>query len=241
MPNTDRKQRQFESRERDILAAALALCSTPEWEKVTIGQIAKRAEVGKGTLYSHFASKDELLFRLMMMFYQGLLERLRGQTPSVLSPEQLRLAIERALDYYGEHKDYRYVVEYCQRCDFKERADPGWKSDFLQLDRAFMAWAEPILNAGMEQGLIERRPINELMLGIDATFKGAVSLMWAGPDWCPLGDQEVVIAAVTDFILSALMGRRQAGAATITPGSTALSADAVAEENSSETSSCRGK
>lgn len=34
-----------------------------DWQTVTIEQIAERAEIGKGTIYKHFKTKDEILYR----------------------------------------------------------------------------------------------------------------------------------------------------------------------------------
>ena len=127
MAQQDRKQRAFERREQDILTAALELCATPRWESVTVEQIAERAEVGKGTVYKHFSSKDELLFRLMMRFYRGLLRMLHDEIPEGDPPAQLRAAFGRALRYHIDHGEYRYVVEYCERIDFKLRAQPAWR------------------------------------------------------------------------------------------------------------------
>jgi AcrR family transcriptional regulator len=203
----DRKQREFQRREQGILSAALELCSTPEWESVTVEQIADRAEIGKGTVYKHFASKDELLFRLMMGFYQGLLQTLRQDMAQGSPLEQLRYAVERALRYHIEQSEYRYVVEYCQRIDFKERADPTWRDDFLKLDHAFQEWGGPIIEAGMASEQLQQRPLEQVMIGMHACFKGAVSMIWATRDWCPLGDNETVVAAVTDFMMAGLRGR----------------------------------
>ena len=75
----DRKQREFERREEDILDAALLLFSQPNWESVSIEKVAKQAQIGKGTVYKHFESKDELLFKLMLRFYQGMLVKLPFQ------------------------------------------------------------------------------------------------------------------------------------------------------------------
>jgi AcrR family transcriptional regulator len=202
-----RKQREFQRREHGILSAALGLCSTPEWESVTVEQIADRAEIGKGTVYKHFASKDELLFRLMMGFYQGLLQTLREDMAEGSPLEQFRYAVKRALRYHIEHSEYRYVVEYCERIDFKERADPAWRDDFLKLDRAFQEWGGPIIEAGMAAAQLQRRPLEQVMIGMYACFKGAVSMIWATRDWCPLGDNEMVVAAVTDFMMAGLKGR----------------------------------
>lgn len=207
MARQNRKQREFQRRERDILSAALDLCSTPKWESVTVEQIAERAEIGKGTVYKHFVSKDELLFRLMMGFYQGLLRMLREQMAQGGPLEKVRYAVERALRYHIEHREYRYVVEYCERIDFKERADPAWRGDFLELDRAFQEWGGPIIEAGMESGQFQRRSLEQVMLGMHACFKGAVAMIWSTRDWCPLGDDEAVVAAATDFMMAGLRGR----------------------------------
>ena len=60
---SERREREFQRREGEILDAALELFSADDWQSVTIDQIARRAEIGKGTVYLHFASKDEIYAR----------------------------------------------------------------------------------------------------------------------------------------------------------------------------------
>ncbi len=208
MARSDRKQRELDCREKEILDAALLLCSMPDWESVTVEQIATGADVSKGTVYNHFASKDELLFRLMIRFYHGLLVKLRDGLEEGAPREQFRSIIQRGLAYHATHPEYRYIVQYCERADFKERAAPGWRDDFLELDRAFQEWGGPMIERGMATGDFTQRPIQAVMLGIHASFKGAITLLWAGNDWCPAGgDTETIIPAVTDFIMAGLEGR----------------------------------
>lgn len=207
MSRIDRRQRDFERREQEIFDAALDLCSGPGIESVTMEQIAERAEVGKGTVYKHVASKDELLFRLMMRFYGGLLEDLREHTEGPSPLERFRVAVERALRYHLTHREYRFIVEYCERIDFKERARPEWRAAFHELDRAFDAWSSPLVEAGMANGAFERRPIPGVMIGMHACVLGAVKMLWAGANWCVHGDEHSIVPAVTDFVLSGLIGR----------------------------------
>ena len=206
---TDRKQREFERREEDILDAALKLFSGPGWEAVTIDQIAKKAEIGKGTVYKHFASKDELLFRLMLRFYHGLLMQLQQET---FGDEEVLTSFERifvlAFRYHLQHREYRYVVEYCNRIDFKERADETWHASFMELDKAFGEWGDPMLLSAMEQGLITKRPLKHISMGIHACFNGAIDMLWAGKDWCLHGGEVDIIESVTDFMMSGLVGRK---------------------------------
>lgn len=207
MARQDRRQREFERREQEILDAALVLCATAQFESVTVEQIAEGADVGKGTVYKHFASKDELLFRLMLRFYRGLLAELRMLPVEGPPLVQLGDVIEHALRYHLQNLQYRYVVEYCERIDFKERAEPDWRDDFLELDRAFAEWGTPLVEAGMASGTLVQWPVKDVLLGMNACFKGAVSLLWAGSDWCPLGgDRETVIRALRRFMLAALVG-----------------------------------
>lgn len=207
MARTDRKQRDFLRREQEILDAALALCSSADFESVTIEQIARRADIGKGTVYKHFVSKDELLFRLNMRFYHGLLEELQAQRAEGNPVEEFARRIGYALQYHVRHREYRYVVEYCARIDFMERAEPAWREDFLRLDRAFQEWGAPLIEEGMQAGLFARRPVERVLLGMHACFKGAVTMLWAGEQWTPQGgDLKTVSDAVGEFMLASLIG-----------------------------------
>jgi AcrR family transcriptional regulator len=49
-----------------ILAAAIALFSERGFESPTIEQIAASAEIGKGTVYNYFATKEEILVAFMV-------------------------------------------------------------------------------------------------------------------------------------------------------------------------------
>ena len=208
MGRTDRRQREFERREEEILDAALELLSQPNWESVTMEQIAKVADVGKGTVYKHFASKDELLFRLMMRFYQGLLQHLQHEFKEgddIL--QRFRHIFAFVFRYHLRRRAYRYIVEYCNRIDFKERADESWHASFLELDRAFGEWGDPMILSAMERGIIEKRPLSQIQIGMHACFDGAIGMLWAGKDWSSFGEEEEIIESVTDFMMSGLIGQ----------------------------------
>ena len=210
MARIDRKQREFERREEEILDAALALFSQPNWESVSIDKIAKATDIGKGTVYKHFASKDELLLRLMMRFYQGLLvdlqDNISHQEHNII--ERFRDIFQLAFRYHLQYREYRYIVEHCNRIDFKERADESWHERFTDLDKAFGEWADPMILAAMEQGQIAKRPLEQVNMGMKACFEGAIDMLWAGKDWCVYGDKEEIIESVTEFMLAGLVGRR---------------------------------
>jgi len=207
MVTTARKLREFERREEDIFDAALTLFSHPNWESVTIEQIAKLAEVGKGTVYKHISSKDELLFKLTIQFYRGLLQRFQLEdmdSDDVL--ETFRNIFKIAFQYHLDHAEYRYIVEYTNRIDFKERANESWHDAFWELDNAFSQWGDPMLIEAMEKGLISKRPLDHISIGMHACFDGTVNMLWAGKDWCSHGNKEEIIEAATEFMMNGLIG-----------------------------------
>ena len=68
----ERKEREFKRREKEILQAALRLFDGDDWQLVTIERIAQEAEIGKGTVYLHFPSKEDIYGRLALDFSRQL-------------------------------------------------------------------------------------------------------------------------------------------------------------------------
>lgn len=68
MKNMDGFEKRREQKKRDILNAALALFMKYGLQKVSITEIAKKANVSQVTIYNYFESKDNLV-RLVFKFY----------------------------------------------------------------------------------------------------------------------------------------------------------------------------
>src|SRR5438309_2310487 len=78
----ERREREFKQREEIILAAALSLFNRDDWQAVTIDQIAAKAEIGKGTVYKHFTTKDEIYAKLVVEFHRNILSEIRKIDPA---------------------------------------------------------------------------------------------------------------------------------------------------------------
>lgn len=70
-----RKQREKEERRAAILDAAEAVFASKGVAETTMDDIAQQAELGKGTLYLYFTSKNEL--------YLAIANRVRACAPSL--------------------------------------------------------------------------------------------------------------------------------------------------------------
>ena len=85
MAATDRKEREKEQRKNAIIDAAEKLFFSRGFDSVSMEEIAKEVELGKGTLYLYFKSKDSLFFAIVSRrwteFGEALTEKMsRGKT-----------------------------------------------------------------------------------------------------------------------------------------------------------------
>ncbi len=90
------------ARKQRLIAAAVELAGEGGYDAVQMRDVAARAEVALGTLYRHYASKDELLLAALALQVAQLRDRLvqrppRGDSPAARVADVLRRAT-RALD-----------------------------------------------------------------------------------------------------------------------------------------------
>src|SRR5436309_6881307 len=90
------------ARKKRLITAAVALAAEGGYDAVQMRDVAARAEVALGTLYRHYASKDQLLLACMAHQASTLRERLdqrppRGDAPADRVADVLRRAT-RALE-----------------------------------------------------------------------------------------------------------------------------------------------
>jgi len=83
MSTAERRLREREERIRSILEAALRVFAREGLRPATMDAIAAEAELGKGTVYYYFPSKEALLEELVASlageYFRGLLEGAKGR------------------------------------------------------------------------------------------------------------------------------------------------------------------
>ncbi|WP_239647329.1 TetR/AcrR family transcriptional regulator [Nocardiopsis baichengensis] len=86
-----------------ILDAAAELLAALGYRRVSISEVARRAGVGKGTVYLHFPTKEALFLTVMMRAQAALAERIIGDIradPTAVLPHH-----SARLTYMGAHRD----------------------------------------------------------------------------------------------------------------------------------------
>lgn len=199
----ERKEREFLRREREILDAALVLFSIEDWQAVTVEQIADRAEIGKGTVYKHFQSKDEIYARLAADFQRQALAKLESIDPSLPVLQRLRMIIAIFWEKHLNGNEYQHLVQYCERDDFRKMLPPDAQTELAQLDGRFQAAIDRVLQDGIEQGILPRKPREALTFGPIAALNGAARMACS---CVPAGaSRDAYLSELTNFILAGML------------------------------------
>lgn len=205
----ERKEREFLRREQEILDAALRLFRRVDWQAVTIEEIAQSAEIGKGTVYKHFPSKEDIYARLALDFNRRLLERLRGINPGMTVLDRLRGVIRAFWEFHLESQDYHRLVQYCGREDFRQNISQETRETIREIDGEFNVLVTSLVEEGIEAGLFSpSKPIAVLLFGAQAALFGAVHMVWSG--CLRTGnprEPEEYLEEITEFIVAGLTHR----------------------------------
>ena len=207
-----RKQIEFDKREREILKAAISLFEGPRWETVTVEQISKKAAIGKGTVYKHFTCKEEIYANIATDFSKRILNaygviEFGSQLNEKAVIDSIQKLIRISFDLFLNNPVEAKMSFYCKRADFRERLTDDIRQQFEVLDKEFEIYIGAILQRGIEMGLFPAMPVEHLMMGLEATFDGAIGMIWNGDINClSVTDQETYVNIISEFMIAGLIG-----------------------------------
>lgn len=211
-----KKQIEFARREREILDAAISLFEGPRWETITVEQISKQASIGKGTVYKHFTCKEEIyahiaadFFNRLLSEYDAILSRPAATENELISCIQaiIRLSFDLFLNNPVEAK----MSFYCKRADFRARLQEDLRQQFEAMDETFKTYIGAVLQRGIQLGFFPDKPVEHLMIGLEATFDGAISMIWNDDIYCHLvEDRGSYVNIISEFMLAGLIGLKNA-------------------------------
>lgn len=167
-----RSQRRAQRTRIRLLQAACELFRGQGFERTSIEQITEKADVGKGTFYRHFTTKDELLITVLVEVIEKLDHQLLGKKKP---PEDLREALDRLLESHVRELHYRrdsYLLfaDWIWRSLHTQEKDPQVESRLQSYLSAVREYLRTVLPADTES---ERA--NSLVSGMVALVPLALS------------------------------------------------------------------
>lgn len=111
-----------EVRRQQILSAAAQLATADGLEATSIAKVAETAGVAKGSIYLHFASRDDLVDALQAQVWAEMMEapRVIALDDSLVWAERLDAVVAHWMRYEFDHHDLYHAVFHAVATDSEE-------------------------------------------------------------------------------------------------------------------------
>ena len=144
-----------EDKKQRIMQAAEALFITRQFHEITMDEIAEQANVGKGTIYLHFADKDDLFFQTAVAGFDQLCDLVaKSSFDGVTFPQGLFQTCERISGFFRERRPLFRIIR-----NEGERAlgrGGGLRQRWLKRRKELTAAVSVIITRGVASGHIRQ-------------------------------------------------------------------------------------
>lgn len=172
----ERKQRERERRRQQIIVAAKRVFSANGFNKSTMEDIAKEAELSPGTLYLYFKNKDELFASLSLRMLQFLIIRLESlsQKNDLTLKEKLDVVKQALYDVYEFDPIVLINMFHLQSSETLKNLSPELLSNIKDMFGQSLRAIADVFEEGMQQGVYKKRHPVALADIFWALFSGIV-------------------------------------------------------------------
>ncbi len=136
----------------NILEAAGELLMNSPYHKVTMDKVREKVGVGKGTLYRHFDSKEDLYCKVVLNELDRLVESLQENFPPDIDDPatKLRILSERMVGFFEQKRSLFALLrsEEIRGSQAKKRLFQKWKERRNDVVKVF----ENVIREGIDEG-----------------------------------------------------------------------------------------
>jgi len=195
-PRGRRTRRPRAEREAEILEAARAVFAERGYGAAAVAEIAGRAGVVEGTVYSYFETKRALLIAVMKGFYEQLIADTESGLSAIRGTEnQLRFVIRRHLDTFTSD------LGLCRVIIREARPDVAlYDEAILELNRRYTGLALRVLEEGVANGSLRPELVPSVIR--DLLYGGIEHAVWR----FLFSDGELDTGLLADQLADALLG-----------------------------------
>ena len=158
----ERKEREKERRRQQIIVAAKRVFSEKGFNKATMEDIAKEAELSPGTLYLYFKNKEELYASLSLRILQYLHIRVTHVNKEVDLPpdKKLKALMEAMYDVYEFDPLIIINMFHLQSSETLKNLSETLLEEIKDLSKKSIGAIAKIFAAGIEEGLyVDHHPV----------------------------------------------------------------------------------
>lgn len=180
MTPVDRREQERARRKQEILQAARAVFSENGFDHATVDAIARRAEVGKGTIYLYVENKEAILAELVLQALSELAHQLQAASDrcSLLHPDhRLRAMADAYLAFAQNVPDYFRLLNAYDHGRFQAAISPGLREQIITESNRTLNLVAQAIADGMALGIFVPGDAHQMAGVIWAALNGARALM----------------------------------------------------------------
>ena len=151
----ERKQLEKDARRKMILDCAAAVFKQKGFAESTIGDIAEKAQIAKGTIYLYFKSKADLYFNLTQPAIENLSRRLKKIAADKSAPPESRISrlIDAVYDFYSLDRDAYYLITNYRSADYQNLFPKERLKVLERIMRSNLKQMEIVIGEGIRRGI----------------------------------------------------------------------------------------
>ena len=174
MKTKDRKKAKiYIERRNQILDAATLIFSERGFSRANTDEIAKKANIGKGTLYRYFKNKKDIFFSVVDRGLSKLKEKILKEVEKTKNPlKKIENAVKAYLSFFEENRNFVGMLIH-EQSSFRKRIARRYFEHYYGNVRRI----KQTFKSGIEQGLIKDMDMDSL-ISVYASMLNGLIYMW---------------------------------------------------------------
>lgn len=157
-------------RKKEILGAAMKVFSRDGFHGTDVDEIAKLIDVGKGTIYNYFPTKEKLFFALVDKGLDELADAVLGELKEEDTPlVKTEKVVSAYLRFFEKHKDF-YTILIHEKSEFQKRVRKKYMKKYF----AYLNKIEEIFKEGIRKGQIRKMDVRPTVYAISELLNGFI-------------------------------------------------------------------
>ncbi|HYF65418.1 MAG TPA: TetR/AcrR family transcriptional regulator [Herpetosiphonaceae bacterium] len=149
MPKHSREQAATGTRRQAILDAALQVFTAKGLMAATMDDIRAQSGASTGSIYHHFAGKEDLIAALYAEAYQDLHREMRAAFDAAASvADGVRALVEHYLGWFERHERLGRFLLQAAGSEYVAASLPAMQREVGEFEGLVLAWLEPAIAAG---------------------------------------------------------------------------------------------
>ena len=153
-------------RREQVLQAAAQSFALFGYKATTMDQVAKIANVGKGTIYTFFENKEELFDEILLQAIRELRRRAEAEIRSERAFfENVYHALDAILEFREEHELFLKLSQ-----ELRDIGTPQAKAALFKVESVVLAFLEKLIGEAMSKGSIREGNTEVIAFGMLKLF-----------------------------------------------------------------------